>query len=98
MNVCDCVSDEQEGSLFYLVTKIFHFQVWTSTRKKARQTAQPFADAGFAVRQHSVLTQINPGEVDGMTLAEIKEHYPEELKRARADPYRHRYPRAEVII
>ena len=31
-----------------------------------------------------------------MTLAEIKEQYPEELKRARADPYRHRYPRAEV--
>ncbi|KAI7859429.1 6-phosphofructo-2-kinase-domain-containing protein [Circinella umbellata] len=79
-------SEEQERPL----------AVWTSTRRKARQTAQPFADAGFAVRQHSVLTQINPGEVDGMTLAEIKEQYPEELKRARADPYRHRYPRAEV--
>ncbi|KAI9497627.1 6-phosphofructo-2-kinase-domain-containing protein [Zychaea mexicana] len=70
--------------------------VWTSTRKKARQTAQPFAEAGFAVRQHSVLTQLNPGEVDGMTMAVIKEKYPEEVKRSRADPYRHRYPRAEV--
>ncbi|KAI8142305.1 6-phosphofructo-2-kinase-domain-containing protein [Fennellomyces sp. T-0311] len=69
--------------------------VWTSTRKKARQTAKPFADAGFPVRQHSVLTQLNPGEVDGLTMAQIKEKFPEEVKRARSDPYRHRYPRAE---
>ncbi|KAI8081660.1 6-phosphofructo-2-kinase-domain-containing protein [Halteromyces radiatus] len=70
--------------------------VWTSTRKKARQTAIPFAAEGIPVRQHSVLNQINPGEVDGLTLEEIKAKFPEEVIRAQEDPYRHRFPRAEV--
>ncbi|CAO3587440.1 unnamed protein product [Absidia cylindrospora] len=69
--------------------------VWTSTRKKARQTAIPFAAEGIPVRQHSVLNQINPGEVDGLTLEEIKVKFPEEVIRSREDPYRHRFPRAE---
>ncbi|ORY94169.1 6-phosphofructo-2-kinase-domain-containing protein [Syncephalastrum racemosum] len=69
--------------------------VWTSTRKKARQTAEPFASEGIPVRQHSVLTQLNPGEADGLTRTELKEKFPEEVVRARQDPYRHRYPRAE---
>ncbi|KAI8370639.1 6-phosphofructo-2-kinase-domain-containing protein [Radiomyces spectabilis] len=69
--------------------------IWTSTRKKSRQSALPFAEAGFPVRQHSVLTQLNPGEVDGLTPEEIKQKFPEEVARARQDPYRHRYPRAE---
>jgi 6-phosphofructo-2-kinase/fructose-2,6-biphosphatase 4 len=70
--------------------------VWTSTRKKSRQTAQPFVDAGFLVRQQSVLNQINPGEVAGLTMEEIQSKFPEEVERAKEDPYRHRYPRAEV--
>ncbi|CAO3626010.1 unnamed protein product [Cunninghamella blakesleeana] len=69
--------------------------VWTSTRKKARQTAIPFAVEGIPVRQHSVLNQINPGEVDGLSEEEIKEKFPEEIIRAKQDPYRHRFPRAE---
>ncbi|KAI8075111.1 6-phosphofructo-2-kinase-domain-containing protein [Gongronella butleri] len=70
--------------------------VWTSTRKKARQTALYFAQEGIPVRQHSVLNQINPGIVDGLTEAEIKAKFPEEVIRARQDPYHHRFPRAEV--
>ncbi|ORX50949.1 6PF2K-domain-containing protein [Hesseltinella vesiculosa] len=70
--------------------------VWTSTRKKARQTALCFAEEGVLVRQHSVLNQINPGEVDGLTEEEIKAKFPEEVIRARQDPYHHRFPRAEV--
>ncbi|KAG0173407.1 hypothetical protein DFQ28_001581 [Apophysomyces sp. BC1034] len=69
--------------------------VWTSTRKKGKQTAIPFAAAGVPVRQHSVLNQLNPGVVDGMTAQEIKEKFPEEVIKAREEPYRHRYPRAE---
>lgn len=72
--------------------------IWTSTRKKSRQTAQPFVDAGFLVRQQSVLNQSNPGEVAGLTMEEIQNKFPEEVKRAKEDPYRHRYPRAEVNI
>ncbi|CAO3640364.1 unnamed protein product [Mucor hiemalis] len=69
--------------------------VWTSTRKKAKQTALPFVDAGFLVRQHSVLNQLNPGEADGLSIEELKKRFPDEIERAKEDPYRHRYPRAE---
>ncbi|KAI8878909.1 bifunctional 6-phosphofructo-2-kinase/fructose-2,6-bisphosphate 2-phosphatase [Backusella circina FSU 941] len=69
--------------------------VWTSTRKKSRQTAMAFSSAGIPVRQNSVLNQLNPGEVEGLSLAEIKAQFPDELERAKQDPYRHRYPRAE---
>ncbi|KAI8374690.1 6-phosphofructo-2-kinase-domain-containing protein [Radiomyces spectabilis] len=72
--------------------------VWTSTRKKAKQTAYPFMEAGFPVRGHSVLTQMNPGEADGLTNEELKEKFPEEVVKARENPYRHRYPRGEVRI
>lgn len=72
--------------------------IWTSTQKKVRQTALPFLDAGLLVRQHSVLNQLNPGEVDGLTLSEIKLKFPDEIERVKQDPYRHRYPRAEVNI
>jgi 6-phosphofructo-2-kinase/fructose-2,6-biphosphatase 4 len=31
-----------------------------------------FSAAGIPVRQNSVLNQLNPGEVEGLSLAEIK--------------------------
>ncbi|KAK4515899.1 uncharacterized protein ATC70_010857 [Mucor velutinosus] len=69
--------------------------VWTSTRKKSRQTALPFLEEGLIVRQQSVLNQINPGEIDGLNKEQIKQKFPDEVERAKEDPYRHRYPRAE---
>lgn len=47
-------------------------QVWTSTQKKSRQTASVFSEENVAVRQYSMLNQLNPGEVDGLTPEEIK--------------------------
>ncbi|KAI7866896.1 6-phosphofructo-2-kinase-domain-containing protein [Spinellus fusiger] len=72
-----------------------HLMVWTSTRKKDRQTATSFVEVGIPVRQHSVLNQMNPGEVDGLTPQQIKEKFPEEVVNAQTHPYSHRYPRAE---
>ncbi|CDH54432.1 bifunctional 6-phosphofructo-2-kinase fructose--bisphosphate 2-phosphatase [Lichtheimia corymbifera JMRC:FSU:9682] len=69
--------------------------VWTSTQKKSRQTASVFTEENAAVRQYSMLNQLNPGEVDGLTPEEIKQRYPEEMMRAKEDPYRHRFSRAE---
>lgn len=60
------------------------------------ETAIPFVNAGIPVRQQSVLNQLNPGESDGLTLEELKAKFPDEIVKARENPYRHRYPRAEV--
>jgi 6-phosphofructo-2-kinase/fructose-2,6-biphosphatase 4 len=69
--------------------------IWTSTQKKSLETAIPFVNAGVPVRQQSVLNQLNPGESDGLTLEELKAKFPDEIVKARENPYRHRYPRAE---
>ncbi|GAB5586301.1 hypothetical protein Unana1_01201 [Umbelopsis nana] len=69
--------------------------VWTSARKRSKQTALHFAENGIIVRQHTTLTQRNPGECDGMTVKEINEKFPEELIKAQKNKYSHRYPRAE---
>lgn len=70
--------------------------MWTSTQKKALETAIPFINAGVPVRQQSVLNQLNPGESDGFTPEQIKLKFPEEIAKVKENPYRHRYPRAEV--
>ncbi|KAI8087935.1 6-phosphofructo-2-kinase-domain-containing protein [Gilbertella persicaria] len=69
--------------------------IWTSSQKKALGTAIPFMQAGVPIRQQPVLNQLNPGESDGLTPEELKAKFPDEVIKARENPYRHRYPRAE---
>jgi len=69
--------------------------IWTSTRRRTVETARFLEDKGFKVRQRPQLSQLNPGAVENMTDAEIKELYPEELVKHQQDPYHHRYPRSE---
>jgi len=69
--------------------------IWTSSQKKALETAAPFAKEGIPVRHQSVLNQLNPGESDGLTMEELKQKYPDEIIKMKENPYRHRFPRAE---
>ncbi|KAI1315067.1 hypothetical protein EDD11_001360 [Mortierella claussenii] len=70
--------------------------VWTSSRKRSFQTAAHFLDhEEIIVRQRSVLAERNPGVCDQMTSEEIEQKYPGDCMRAKNDPYRHRFPRAE---
>ncbi|CAH7665754.1 cytoplasm protein [Phakopsora pachyrhizi] len=69
--------------------------VWTSTRRRCVQTSAPMARAGYKVVMRSQMNEINPGVIDGMSAAEIKERYPEEYEKSLNEPYAHRYPRAE---
>lgn len=70
--------------------------IWTSTRKRTVETADHLADNGFTVRQRSQLTQLNPGVCEKLSARRIREMYPDEVRKHEADPYHHRYPRAEV--
>lgn len=38
---------------------------------------------------------MNPGVIDGMSVREIRDTYPQEYEKSLKDPYAHRYPRAE---
>lgn len=53
------------------------------------------AELGYKVVHRQQMYELNPGDVDGLTLDQIREKYPEEWARAEKDPYAHRYPRAE---
>ncbi|PKY40279.1 bifunctional 6-phosphofructo-2-kinase/fructose-2,6-bisphosphate 2-phosphatase [Rhizophagus irregularis] len=69
--------------------------IWTSARQRSYQTAKPFLDEGFNVYHRPSLAEINVGEVDNLTVEEIKAKFPEEYEKQQKDPYHYRYPRAE---
>jgi len=69
--------------------------IWTSNRRRTIETSQYLADAGYKVRQRSQMSQLNPGVCEKLSGKRIREQYPEEVKKHMADPYHHRYPRAE---
>ncbi|KAK4127628.1 bifunctional 6-phosphofructo-2-kinase/fructose-2,6-bisphosphate 2-phosphatase [Parathielavia appendiculata] len=69
--------------------------VWTSTRLRTIQTAEPLKELGYKVRQRSQMSQINPGVCEKLSERAIRAMYPEEVEKHELDPYHHRYPRAE---
>lgn len=69
--------------------------IWASTRLRTVETAKYFMEAGYKVRQRTQLSQMNPGVCEKMSEEQIREEYPLEVEKHEADPYHHRYPRAE---
>lgn len=70
--------------------------VWTSTRRRTVDTANWLKLQGYKVRQRSQMSQLNPGVCEKMSEKRIRMEYPDEVEKHEADPYHHRYPRAEV--
>lgn len=77
-------------------TPLKSLMVWTSTRRRTIETSECLIDMEFRVRQRSQLSQMNPGVCEKMSERKIRATYPEEVRKHEADPYNHRYPRAEV--
>ncbi|KAI9844117.1 MAG: hypothetical protein M1837_005831 [Sclerophora amabilis] len=69
--------------------------VWTSTRRRTVETSRFLENLGFKARQRSQLSQLNPGVCEKMSEKVIRRDFPEEVAKHEADPYHHRYPRAE---
>ncbi|KAK4189646.1 6-phosphofructo-2-kinase-domain-containing protein [Podospora australis] len=69
--------------------------IWTSTRLRTIQTAEPLKKMGYKVTQRSQMSQINPGVCEKLSERAIRNLYPEEVEKHELDPYHHRYPRAE---
>ncbi|KAL9641047.1 MAG: hypothetical protein Q9204_000360 [Flavoplaca sp. TL-2023a] len=70
-------------------------RVWTSTRRRTAETAEWLYEQGYSVRQRTQLSQLNPGVCEKMSERRIRAEMPEEVAKHEADPYHHRYPRAE---
>lgn len=70
--------------------------VWTSTKRRTVETSAHLQSLGYRVRQRSQMSQLNPGVCEKMSERRIRAEYPQEVTKHEADPYHHRYPRAEV--
>ena len=70
-------------------------QVWSSPRRRSQLTAEPFRMHGCRIVERTRLAEMNPGVVDGMSEAEIRERFPCELEKKALEPYSFRFPRAE---
>ena len=79
-------------------TPLKKLTVWTSTRRRTVETAQFLYEWGYGVRQRPQMSQLNPGVCEKMSQRRIREEFPEEVARHEADPYHHRFPRAEVKL
>jgi broad specificity phosphatase PhoE/predicted kinase len=66
--------------------------VWTSTLRRTQETAAPL---GIDVGEWRALDEIDAGECDGMTYAEIEHSLPHEFAARRRDKLGYRYPRGE---
>lgn len=99
--LCDTLEKHREQERATLVEKggpnlpARPLTVWTSTRLRTLQTAEPFSDRGYKVRQRSQMSQINPGVCEKLSERALRRLYPEEMENHALDPYHHRYPRAE---
>ncbi|KAI5481004.1 6-phosphofructo-2-kinase / fructose-2,6-bisphosphatase [Pseudohyphozyma bogoriensis] len=70
--------------------------IWTSSRRRCLSTCRPLAKLGYKVVERQPMYELNPGAIDGMTVEQIQEAYPEEYDRAKKEGYyAHRYPRGE---
>ncbi|KAL8761416.1 MAG: hypothetical protein Q9184_002475 [Pyrenodesmia sp. 2 TL-2023] len=70
-------------------------KVWTSTRRRTVETADWLYEQGYSVRQRTQLSALNPGVCEKMSEKRIRAELPDEVAKHEADPYHHRYPRAE---
>lgn len=71
--------------------------LWTSTRRRTVETGSFFAEKhNVSISQRSELTQLIPGNVEGITSnEEISKKFPLEYKKFINDPYHARFPRGE---
>ena len=66
--------------------------VWTSRLRRTIQTAEHIP---YDAKPFRSLDEIDAGDCDGLTYAEVKRRYPEEFAARAADKLNYRYPRGE---
>jgi broad specificity phosphatase PhoE/predicted kinase len=66
--------------------------IWTSSLKRALQTANPLGRRSFSWR---ALDEIDAGICDGMSYEQIRQQLPDEYEARRRDKFHYRYPRGE---
>lgn len=70
-----------------------NFCVWTSMLQRSAETAEYFeADDDYDVKNWEMLNELNTGQFEGMTYAEIASKHPEEFHKRSEDKLNYIYP------
>ncbi|CAH0059391.1 unnamed protein product [Clonostachys solani] len=70
-----------------------NFCVWTSMLRRSVESAEYFdADDDYDVKNWEMLNELNTGQFEGMTYAEIAKNHPEEFKKRASDKLNYIYP------
>ena len=70
-----------------------NFCVWTSMLQRSVETAEYFdADDDYDVKNWEMLNELNTGQFEGMTYAEIAKDHPQEFKKRSDDKLNYIYP------
>lgn len=70
-----------------------NFCIWTSMLQRSVDTAEYFdADDDYDVKNWEMLNEMNAGQFEGMTYAEIAKHHPEDYQRRAKDKLNYIYP------
>ncbi|EMR10439.1 hypothetical protein PNEG_03608 [Pneumocystis murina B123] len=77
--------------------EIKDLMIWTPISDKICYIADLLRNNGYIIYQRPQLRQINLGMVEDMTLEEIKEKYPLEIRCFQENPNTHRFPRGESM-
>jgi 6-phosphofructo-2-kinase len=70
-----------------------NFCVWTSMLQRSVETAEYFdVDDDYDVKNWEMLNELNTGQFEGMTYAEIARNHPEEFRKRASDKLNYIYP------
>lgn len=70
-----------------------NFCVWTSMLRRSVETAEYFdVDDDYDVKNWEMLNELNAGQFEGMTYAEIAKKHPEEFRKRSSDKLNYIYP------
>jgi 6-phosphofructo-2-kinase len=70
-----------------------NFCVWTSMLKRSVQTAEEFQnDDDYDVKNWEMLNELDAGDFEGLTYAEIETRFPEQYAKRKADKLSYIYP------
>lgn len=83
---------EEAEAIKHEVPEEPHFCVWTSMLRRSIETAAPFNEDMFDIKEMRMLNELGAGICDGFTYSEIKEKYPQEYEARISDKIRYRYP------
>lgn len=74
------------------------FSVWTSSLQRSKETAVPFNEDSYDVKEFKIMDEIDSGICEGLTYEQIQDQLPLEYEARRKNKLYYRYPGGESYL